>query len=56
MKRTNQLIFILVILIIALGSAIYFRSQGSQKDSLPKTAEQQAQQPIKKTHCSLSDA
>ncbi len=58
MKRTNQLIFILIILIIALGSAIYFRSQDTQQPSVtPVLPVQQTQQPIKKpiVHYPISD-
>ncbi len=50
MKRTNQLIFILIVLIIALGSAIYFRSQDVQQNTLtPEIAQAPIQQPIKKS-------
>ncbi len=48
MKRTNQLIFILIILIIALGSAIYFRSQDTPNNQAVRPIEELAQQPIKK--------
>lgn len=48
MKRTNQLIFILIILIIALGAAIYFRSRESLQDKQPELVQQPVQEPIKK--------
>ncbi len=48
MKRTNQLIFILVILIIALGAAIYFRSTESLQERQPEVVQSPVQEPIKK--------
>jgi len=58
MKRTNQLIFILIILIIALGAAIYFRSRESSQDKQPELVQQPVQEPIKKpiVHYPLPEA